>query len=288
MMRDNVSLANDRISVQVARAVGPRIVSLAYGGGANMLADLPDLVTRRPDGKAYHFYGGHRLWLAPEDPILSYALDDHEVAISLNGRKLSVEKPVEAETRIEKAIHITLAERDAQLTVSHRLTNRGLVPLRCAPWAITQFRTGGVAILPQTRAAKDLLPSRALVLWPYTDMASPHVSWGNRFILVRSGDPSPFKLGFANSRGWMGYWLDGTLFVKRAPFEARAEYCDLGSSSECYSNHLFLELETLGPIGSLEPGASVEHTERWELYGDVDSPEDEDVVQATVERLGLE
>ncbi len=285
---DSVPLANDRVGLRVACALGPRIVSLNYRGGANLLAELPDAVTRRPDGRSYHFYGGHRLWLAPEDPIRSYALDDRAVNISQTGRELSVEKSVEEESGIAKAMHITLADAEAHVAVEHRLTNRGPASVRCAPWAITQFRTGGVAILPQNHSASDLLPSRAIVLWPYTDMASPYVSWGQRFILIRAGTQSPFKIGFANSRGWMGYWLEGTLFVKRAPFDARAEYCDLGSSSECYCNHRFIELETLGPIGTLEPGADASHTESWELYGDVDCPQDEDAAQAIVDELGLE
>src|SRR3990172_10836608 len=83
---DSVALDNDRISVRVACAFGPRIVSLNYEGGANLMAELPDYETRRPDGKTYRFYGGHRLWLAPEDPIRSYALDDQAVSISRTRR----------------------------------------------------------------------------------------------------------------------------------------------------------------------------------------------------------
>ena len=285
---DSVALDNDRISLRVARAFGPRIVSLNYQGGANLMAELPDYVTRRPDGKTYRFYGGHRLWLAPEDPIRSYALDDQAVGISQTGRGLLVQKSVEEVSGIEKSMNIALANGDARLTITHCLTNRGQEPVKCAPWAITQFRTGGVAILPQGRPTTELLPNRVLALWPYTDIDSSHVRWGNRFILVRAENQPPFKIGFPNSRGWLGYWLDGTLFVKRVPFESQSEYCDLGSSSECYCNHRFLELETLGPIGTLAPGASSVHTEVWELYGNVEPPEDEDTVQTMLDGIGLE
>jgi hypothetical protein len=100
--------------------------------------------------------------------------------------------------------------------------------------------------------------------------------------------PSPFKVGFPNPRGWLAYWLGGTLFVKRAAFDAQATYYDFGSSSECYCNDQFLELETLAPISKMAPGESATHTETWELYADVDFPADEDVVQGIVEKLGLE
>ncbi|MGB7872807.1 MAG: hypothetical protein WBL25_00375, partial [Anaerolineales bacterium] len=168
------------------------------------------------------------------------------------------------------------------------LTNRGLWPVECAPWAITQFRTGGVAILPQSREQTEVLPNRTLALWPYTDIASPQVSWGNRYTLVRAEMQDPFKVGFPNPRGWLAYWLDSTLFVKRAVYDANANYYDFGSSSECYCNDRFLELETLAPIGKLAPGESVTHAETWELYADVEFPENKDAAQAIVEKLGLE
>ena len=30
-----------------------------------------------------------------------------------------------------------------------------------------------------------------------------------------------------------------------------------------------LEIESMGPMAKLAPGASVKHTEQWDLYGDV-------------------
>jgi hypothetical protein len=119
-------------------------------------------------------------------------------------------------------------------------------------------------------------------------MASPHVTWGNECILVRAGMQTPFKIGFPNPRGWLAYWREGTLFVKRAAYDPRAEYYDFGSSSECYCNDRFLELETLAPVGQLEPGASVTHVETWELYADVEHPKNEETATRIVRGLGLE
>ncbi len=288
MTLDCVTLENGSISLQVARSFGPRIVSLNYVGGTNLLAELPDVVSVRPDGKIYHFYGGHRLWLAPEDPIRSYACDDLAVEISETNLSLLVRKPVEEETGIEKSLYITLVSDEAKLTINHCLTNLGLSPLECAPWAITQLRMGGVAIMPQMRTQTELLPNRLLVLWPYADISSPHVHWGNQYVLLRAEEQPPFKIGFHNPRGWLGYWLDGILFIKRAAYSPGAVYVDFGSSSECYCDHRFIELETLAPIVAIAPGGSVSHTETWELYENVDVPEDEDAIQAIVDGIGLE
>ena len=157
----------------------------------------------------------------------------------------------------------------------------------CAPWAITQLRPGGVAILPQSLEQPQFLANRSLAIWPYADLTSPHLTLGSRYIQVRSKMDSPFKIGYPNPRGWQAYWLEGTLFVKKAVFNPQATYYDYGSSSECYCNASFIELETLGPIVKFEPGQSVEHTETWELYAGIEYPENETVIQKIVDRLGL-
>ena len=285
---DCVALENASLSLLVTQSVGPRILSLRYKGGENLFAELPDFVSVRPDGQLFHFRGGHRLWHAPEAMPRTYALDDDPVEITPAEGGLLVRQKADAETGIEKSLHITLVGDQPRVVVRHTLTNRGPWPIECAPWTITQLRTGGVAILPQSRNQTEVLPNRSLALWPYTDLASPQVTWGNRTLLVRAEMTGPFKVGFPNPRGWLAYWLDGTLFVKHAAFDASAAYYDFGSSSECYCNDKFLELETLAPIHRLEPGGSAEHVETWDLYADVDYPADEGTAQAIVDKLGLE
>jgi hypothetical protein len=283
-----VCVENPTLSLLVTRSVGPRIISLRFREAENLLAVLPDFMAQRPDGSTFHFYGGHRLWRAPESMPGTYTLDDGPVEIIEAEEGLLVTQPVETETGIEKSIHISLAKDEPRVTLRHTLTNRGSSPLECAPWAITQFRTGGVAILPQSQRQTDLLPNRSLALWPYTRMESPQVCWGDRHILVRAEMTAPFKVGFPNTRGWLGYWAEGTLFIKRAVFDPRARYYDLGSSSECYCNDQFLELETLAPAGSLAPGEAATHIETWQLYADVERPADQETVQRIVDQLGLE
>lgn len=286
---DCVSLENDAINLLITQSVGPRVISLSLNGGDNIFAELPDFVTERPHGEIFHFYGGHRLWHAPENMPRTYVPDDEPVDILQTQNGLLVTQQVEAETGIEKSIQISLVENKPQVIIRHTLTNKGLWPVETAPWAITQFKTGGVAILPQSQEQSGFLPNRSLALWSYTDIANPHVTWGNCCILLRAEiQEGAFKIGFPNPRGWLAYWLSGTLFVKRATFDAQVEYFDFSSSSTCYCNDKFLELETLAPIGTLAPGESATHTETWELYADIAAPADEESAQAIIEKLGLE
>lgn len=283
-----IVLENDLLQILVPKALGPRILSLRFRGSENLLAELPNFTTERPDGKQYHFYGGHRLWLAPEDPLLSYGLDDRAVEITTSEAGLLIRKAVESETGIEKSILLQIDPQQARLTLTHQLTNRKHLPVEYAPWSITQLRTGGLAILPQSGGQTGLLPNRILTLWPYTDISSPCLHLGNPYILLHANMQTPLKVGFPNPRGWLAYWMDGVLFVKKAAFDPQGRYPDHGCSSECYCNQSFLELETLAPLVQIEPDTSITHTETWELYPNIPLPNDESAIQAIVQKIGLE
>lgn len=285
---DCVELKNDVISLLVTQSVGPRVISLRFNDGENVFAELPDFTIPRLDGTTFHIYGGHRLWHSPEHMPRTYALDDDPVEIVGEKNSIRVNQQVEAETGIEKSLEIKLIEDKPQVIVHHTFTNRNLWAIECSPWAITQLKTGGVAILPQTKEDAGYLPNRPLSLWSYTDINSPHVTWGNDLILVRAEMQMPFKIGLPNPRGWLAYWFNKTLFVKRAVYQSNQAYCDFGSSSECYCNDAFLELETLAPITKLAPNESVTHTETWEMYKNVEKPTDEKSAQDIVNKLNLE
>ncbi len=279
-------LENESLRLLVTRSIGPRILSLGFLDGENILANLPEAVTTSPRLGTFHFYGGHRLWHAPEDLDRTYVPDDSPVDIVPLDQGVAVTQNTETQTGLQKSIDIQF--RDAiQVVITHRLTNHNLWDVTCAPWAITQCKPGGIAILPQSQHDTGLLPNRSLVLWPYTNMSDANVQWGRDSILIHANMDGPFKIGFSNLRGWLGYWLNGTLFVKSAQYDAQANYFDYGSSSECYCNDLFLELETLAPISTIAPRSTVTHIETWNLYKDIQRPNGEKDVQALVERLGL-
>ena len=288
MGHECVSLENKTIHLLISRSMGPRVLSLRFTGAENLLAELPDFVTDCPGAGTYHFHGGHRLWHAPEEPSRTYLPDDSPVEIVVVENGLLVTQDVEPRSGLQKSLEIRLPGDMAQVVITHRLINQGLWPVTTAAWAITQFKTGGVVILPQTCENTGVLPNRSLSLWPYTNMSEPNVTWTQHSILVRANMETPFKVGFPNPRGWLAYWLDGTLFVKRAKYDAKSAYFDFGSSSECYCNGQFIELETLSPIETILPGACISHVETWEVYGQTDCPRDEKDVQALAERLGLE
>lgn len=288
---DCIKLENEALALWLTRSVGPRIIGLALQGSNSLLALLPDLKAECPGAGTYSFRGGHRLWYAPEDLRRTYLPDDEPLTITDLPNGLHVTQPVEAPTGIQKALTITLPDAEARVIVDHTLSNHGSDLLDLAPWAITQLRPGGIAILPQAVGPADeygLLPNRHIVLWPYTPVNSPHLRWGDRYLFIEARmKEGALKVGWPNPAGWLAYAVEGTLFVKQATYEPEAVYLDRGSSSECYCCADFIELETLGPRTTLAPGQSVTHRETWTLYTGISVRPDEAAATELAARLGL-
>lgn len=235
--------------------------------GENVLAQLGDLSIPLPDGRKYRLVGGHRLWVAPEDPPVTYAPDDRAVVVTQTQHELTVTGPPEVATRLEKSISISL--HDGGVRLVHRITNRGTSSRMLAPWAITQFPVGGTALLPLNDQDEDdygLQPNAEVVLWPYAGVADTPFVMKDRLLLIGSDRTSPTKVGTRLDRGWLAYIRNGLVFVKRAGRESDGTYADRGASAQCYSSPDFVELETLGAVGSLQPGDTTEHVELWNLY----------------------
>lgn len=287
---DCVQLSNGLVELLVTQNVGPRILRLQVAGGPNLLAELPDVTIDTPGVGVLHLRGGHRLWHAPEVPERTYLPDDQPVQITaVSPHTLHIIQPTESQTGLQKSLHLTLPDETTTVVIDHTLTNQGQQPVECAPWAITQLKTGGVAILPQSTTPSDpygLQPNRCLVLWPYTDINSPHIHWGNQYIQVHAALQEGFlKLGFPNPIGWLAYHWQGMLFVKTAVFQPAAPYFDMGASSQCYCNRYFIELETLGPHATLPPGDSITHRETWHIFPNHPQMPSGEAIQALMEAI---
>ncbi len=283
------SIENDHVRLEYLAEAGPRIVRLFLSGSdQNLLAETPDLSWPTPYGE-YRLYGGHRLWHAPEAFPRSYVADNEGLVVEDLPDGVWLSRPAEPPTGIAKRIKVRLHPDRAMITLEHGLTNDGVWPIECAPWAITQLRLGGVAILPQPidpLDANDLLPNRHLALWPYARWDDPRLCLDNEFILVQAqaGLP-PLKIGYFNRHGWIAYLCAGALFVKRFEPRSDATYPDFNSNAEVYCNDRFIELETLSPLTRLEPGQTVTHVETWELRSGIDVPATQDGARSVTNLL---
>jgi len=269
-------LTNGIVDLIATTDVGPRIIRFGFCGGANMLKEYAETLGKT-GGSAWTIYGGHRLWHAPEADPRSYEPDNAPIMLEEYAGFIRLIQPTERTTGIQKEIDIYLDPLAAHARLVHRLRNTNLWAVELAPWALSVMAQGGRAVIPlppRGEHPRDLPPANTLTLWTYTDMSDPRWTWGNKYIMLRQ-DPAiarPQKIGVMDSEGWVAYANLGCLFVKTFTYVPGAAYPDWGCSMETFTNDTMLEVETLGPLVTLQPQATVEHVENWWLFKDVPLP----------------
>lgn len=277
-------LTNGTVDLIVTTDVGPRVVRYGLIGKDNVLCEVHD-EDGITGGDTWHTFGGHRLWHSPEASPRTYQADNVPVPFEEGEGFIRLKPALEIATGIQKEMKVSLDPTGTGVTLTHRLTNQGLWPVRLSAWAITVMAPGGVEVIPQTLVDTGLLPNRCVALWPYARMDDARVHWGDRFVLLYQ-DPTakpPFKLGLTNEAGWAAYFNKHSVFVKRFPFVGGEPYPDFGVNCESYTTDFMLEMETLSPLHTLQPGETVEHVESWQLIPDVSYPGDaEDDIAAVL------
>lgn len=258
----SASIENEFLRVEYLTSQGPRIIGLyAKGVEGNLLAVTPEAHWATPHGE-YFLHGGHRLWTAPENPF--YTCPEDHVNVLTEDHSVILRSPVDA-SRLEKQISVRLYAN--RVILSHRVTWHGRKPIELAPWSITQMRLGGMAVLPQMSSNTGLLPNRKIILWPYARVHDKRFILHDDFILLHGrADEDAFKIGNYNPYGWIAYATRNALLIKRFSTDPDGKYPDMGCNVEAYVKDSCLELETLGPLVTLEPQDFVTFDETWEVH----------------------
>lgn len=263
--RQCVELVSGKFRLAVTTKVGPRVISGTLGEGANLFAVLPP----KPyaDETGWCLYGGHRLWHAPEEMPRTYAPDSAPVEVFAGkGGAYTFANGPEPLTGIAKSITIRPLKAE-RFEVTHTLINTNLWPVELAPWALSVMAPGGRAIIPQHHATvpNNYAVDRSLHLWPYSKFNDPRLHLGADFFVLDQDVKAsgPCKIGCNAEAGWVAYVNHGQALVKFIEWDPTATYADHGCNVESYSCADFCEIETLGPLVRLAPGATTTHVETW-------------------------
>lgn len=269
-------ITNGEVELIVTGDVGPRVIRYGFVGGQNLFKEFADQMGKTGE-PAWQSRGGHRVWMAPEDRVLSYPADNFAVKIEIHGDTLTATAPVEKETGLEKQIVVKLAPTGSAVDVTHHVKNAGTHPRQMAVWALSVMAAGGVMITgfpPRGTHPEMLLPTNPLIMWAFTDFSDPRWQFTKKYLLLKqdANATSPQKTGHFNPETFGAYLLGSDLFLKRTKNETGKHYPDFGCSFETFTNAAMLEIETLGPLVNLAPGATTTHTEHWTLHKNVSIP----------------
>jgi len=267
-------ITNGVVEMIVTTDVGPRVMRYGFVGGPNLLKEIPEELGGKGE-KDFKLRGGHRLWVAPENLKTSWAVDNGPVTATIEADALTLAQPVDS-AGIEKRISIRMSATGS-VELAHSARNTTGFAVEMAPWTLTMMAQGGLAITgfpPRGKHPEVLLPTNPLVMWAYTDLADPRWKITRKYLTLRQDPkrPEPQKIGLFNADTWAAYLLGDNLYVKRVKADPAKSYPDFGCSFETFTNADFLELETLGPLTRLAPGAAAELTERWSLHRGVRVP----------------
>ncbi|MDD3927912.1 MAG: hypothetical protein PHT33_14780 [bacterium] len=281
-----VRISNGIIELIATTDVGPRIISFGFLDGPNEFAVF-DEQAGMIGGDEWRIYGGHRLWHSPEKAVRTYSPDNTPIEMIEEDGKVILRQPTESLTGITKEIELEMSPDEPKLSVVHRITNDNLWAVDLAPWALSVMAPGGTAVVPQPEYAEEngFAPNRSVSVWPYASMGDDRINWGHDYIMLKQDTMAkgPFKFGLNADSNWCAYANNGHLFVKLFDYIDEALYPDYEASVECYTNDRMLELETLGPLVYLEPGAVIEHPEGWVLLKGIEHPQGEKDIKENIQ-----
>jgi len=267
-------ISNGLFEIYVTTDIGPRIIKLNLAGKENLMFEdiervaFEDVSSVFGADKKWYIYGGHRLWVSPEALPYTYYPDNEPVSVKIDGDKIIFTPLVQAVNNLQHSIEIIMCEDKARAEITHKVENIGGEAVEGAIWALSVMTDGGTVICPQPDNDTQLLGNRILALWPYTKFTDTRWNLFDRYITVRQDKniSDKFKFGINNNKGWLAYQNHGQLFKKS--YESNhpeGNYPDFGVSTEVFTNHLFIEAETLGGLVTLNKGGVMVHTETWEL-----------------------
>jgi len=294
-----LAIANEALEVLVTADVGPRIISFTPKGGSNLFFnDEEDRLVSRGEvfesifgpGAEFHFYGGHRLWLAPQYPLHTNVPDTEplDVEVLPNGGVFTGKS--NAVSGMRPRMTVTMDETEAKIAVTAEFLNTSGEVKHYAPWQITQFAPGGVTFVPfgkrndrepfeftterpafrgprpaMTKEAllTPLTPSKVFVLFDIAHLKDERLHLHNRHFVLKQ-DPElwrPFKAGMQNPEGFGLYAIGDYVVTAQHEYVPGGCYTDGGSSFEVYTGNAFMEIETLGEYREVAPGECLTHTE---------------------------
>ena len=271
-----VSISNGVIEAYVTVDIGPRIIKFGYVNGQNFMCEereelggLQDEVFENFFGKGrkWENLGGHRIWMSPESYPETYLPDDRKVDYTVTEQGAIFNPLEDTEVGAQKTLEIKM-DNASNMQVIMKIKNTAKEDKEFAIWALSVCSKDGTLILPTNTNDTGLLPNRAIVVWPYTDLRDERIYFGNKYVTIKQdrNATTPVKLGF-DLNGGKAYYVKGDEILYKT-YETKhptAKYPDYACSFETYTNGAMLEFETLGELKNVKPGETSTHIENWTL-----------------------
>ena len=262
----------DTSKVIVTLDFGPRIISYSFTDGENVFWEDTDRIisdekTMEFYGDKWYLYGGHRLWVAPEEFPKTYYADNENVIYEIKDNEVSFYPPVQKLNRFLCSITVAIDQSSDDFIITHSLTNKSSKNIKLALWGVSVLSGGGIEVIPLPQENNIYSPNKLIAFWPKSKLYDKRIEWGDKYAFVRhdKNTEASLKFGINSEHAFSFYHNKESIFIKRFEHYKNAEYPDFGMSFETYTNKHYVEMESLGTYKNVSPGETITHKEHWAL-----------------------
>lgn len=266
-----LKITNGIIEVIVTLDMGPRIIKYGFVDGDNHFAENISDKIISSHGE-YEIVGGHRFWHLPENKDRTYIPDEKSVAYEIIDGGARIIQDIEKWTQVQKVIDICLDLNSTKVSVTHRIISLNAFDINLSISGISCMKKGGIEVIPLEKRKDGLEPNKSLVFWPYSNIKDPRVYFGDKYIAMKVDENTRenFKIGVNTNLTYALYFNNNEIFVKEFKRDKNNNnYPDLGCCYESSISKEYVEMQTLSPIYRIGMNESIEHTEIWTLYKEV-------------------
>jgi hypothetical protein len=273
-----VSIVTADVELIGVYSFGPRLASLSYQGGENILLWEPDKYLRTVEGRpGWNLRGGHRCWHAgngADECEMTYNSDDMPAECELLDNGFVLTGALDPLTNTRRGIKVTVSGEN-QFEVDNFTINCGDLLFGAAHWALTctvpnettqyviplgdgtSFDTATIVLFKEwaghgARSFADTqfaICDDAMVITPQGEENKRMVQ--SPAGIIAMNDPQR-----------------GIVFAKRSEFSPLVSY-PLNTNIAAYvgPDNFMVEMETMGAETCIKPGETAHHCETWLLKG---------------------
>jgi hypothetical protein len=266
-----VLLENETTRVVLCQQAGARVLEYSLNGKNSMWLEPEQAGWVLREGAPRFDLCGGRFDIGPEmlvprRPILWSGAWRAEAIGPRAARLTSEEDPA---TGVQLVREFRLDATGSRLRCTQTIKNISAQKVAWCHWSRTLAIGGGICVIPETPHSR--FPNGYVM---YEDGSlinprpvDPNIRRRDGFLEI-VGPPKFRKLGMDSQAGWFAYLMpNDVMFVKRYPVYPDRLYGEVAglTISIWYDGKVRCELEPIGPLEHLAPGASASFTEEWQL-----------------------
>jgi hypothetical protein len=268
---DCIALENETTRVVLCHQAGGRVLEYSLHGKNVIWLDPQQQGWEAGSGAPGVNLCGGRFDIGPEMivPKRPTLWSGRWTAEAIGPRAARLTSGEDSATGVQLVREFTLDATGSRLRCTQTIRNVSQRTTAWCHWSRTLAVGGGIVVIPLTPHSR--LPSDYVMYEPNSLInarpSDPNIRSRDGFLEI-VGPPKFRKLGMDSQAGWFAYLMpNDVMFVKRYAVYPERTYNEVAglTISIWYDEDVRCELEPIGPMEKLAPGATGSFTEEWQL-----------------------